>query len=103
MSKKHCMHLCMQDEQNGPNIMVLSSADMARLTCFIVSIFYAEANTIAMNLLCFLKTIVRFFSNSYSIYFLCIYGCVIFILCIYGCLIFIQDVFACHRRNMTKA
>jgi hypothetical protein len=35
-SSRRRMHLCMQDDQNGQKMMVLTSAEETRLTCFIL-------------------------------------------------------------------
>jgi hypothetical protein len=36
VNSKRRMHLCMQDDQNGQKMMVLTSAEETRLTCFIL-------------------------------------------------------------------
>ncbi len=63
------MHLCMQDDQNGQKMMVLTSAEETRLTCFIQlqNIFFwsnqpsltADVNTI-INLPWYPRKIVHF-------------------------------------------
>jgi len=36
VNSRRRMHLCMQDDQNGQKMMVLTSAEETRLTCFIL-------------------------------------------------------------------
>jgi hypothetical protein len=68
------MHLCVQDDQNGQKMMVLPSAEKARLTHFILSknIFSskqpsltADGNTI-MNLPWYPRKIVHFSLDFYG-------------------------------------
>ncbi len=68
-SSRRRMHLCMQDDQNGQKMMVLTSAEESRLTCFILlqNIFFwsnqpsltADVNTI-INLPWYPRKIVHF-------------------------------------------
>ncbi len=68
-SSRRRMHLCMQDDQNGQKMMVLTSAEETRLTCFILlqNIFIwsnqpsltADVNTI-INLPWYPRKIVHF-------------------------------------------
>jgi len=38
VNSRRRMHLCMQDDQNGQKMMVLTSAEETRLTCFLTKI-----------------------------------------------------------------
>jgi len=68
-SSRRRMYLCMQDNQNGQKMMVLTSAEETRLTCFILlqNIFFwsnlpsltADVNTI-INLPWYPRKIVHF-------------------------------------------
>jgi hypothetical protein len=68
-SSRRRMHLCMQDDQNGQKMIVLTSAEETRLTCFILlqNIFFwsnqpsltADVNTI-INLPWYPRKIVHF-------------------------------------------
>ena len=44
VNSRRRMHLCMQDDQNGQKMMVLTSAEETRLTCFILlqNIFFLK-------------------------------------------------------------
>jgi hypothetical protein len=69
VNSRRRMHLCMQDDQNGQKMMVLTSAEETRLTCFILlqNIFFwsnqpsltADANTI-INFPWYPRKIVHF-------------------------------------------
>ena len=69
VNSRRRMHLCMQDDQNGQKMMVLTSAEETRLTCFILlqNIFFwsnqpsltADVNTI-INLPWYPRKIVHF-------------------------------------------
>ena len=69
VNSRRRMHLCMQDDQNGQKMMVLTSAEETRLTCFILlqNIFFwsnqpsltADVNTI-INLPWYPRKIIHF-------------------------------------------